>query len=350
MKSAALRAQLESALGGRWPSPFTFRERPASETVSSGIAPIDLLTGAGGVPRGALTEIFGPDSSGRTSLLLSLLAQMTAREEACALVDSTDAFDPHSAEAAGVDLRRLLWVRCARAGIRDSGLGVREKASGEPNRPPRLEFPNPEPRTPNPESWGARNVEQSLRVTELLLQGGGFGLVAVDLGDVPPQWARRVPLAFWFRFRRAVENTPTVLVVLDQAPCAKTCASLVLRVEPHAAYWSTAEFRKSKIEIGNSKFETQNSKLETCGSSFEFPISSFQFPVSKSARLPDCASHACLLRGVRLNAEVVRSRLGEPALRSCQFSVKNQYFSQSNNRLQVQEQECLTLDTWHLDD
>src|SRR5439155_26473885 len=115
MRSAALRAQLESALGGRWPSPFTFRERPRTETISSGIAPIDLLTGAGGLPRGALTEIFGPDSSGRTSLLLSLLAQMTAREEACALVDSTDAFDPHSAEAAGVDLRRLLWVRCGHA-------------------------------------------------------------------------------------------------------------------------------------------------------------------------------------------------------------------------------------------
>ena len=81
-------------------------------------------------------------------------------------------------------------------------------------------------------------MEQSLRATELLLQGGGFGLVAVDLGDVPPQWARRVPLAFWFRFRRAVENTPTVLVVLDQAPCAKTCASLVLRLEPHAAQFS----------------------------------------------------------------------------------------------------------------
>jgi len=282
MRSAALRAQLESALGGRWPSPFTFRERPRTETVSSGIAPIDLLTGAGGLPRGALTEIFGPDSSGRTSLLLSLLAQMTAREEACALVDSTDAFDPLSAEAAGVDLRRLLWVRCARAGIRDSGLRLPIADCRLPIENRRLHLlqsaivnrksaiPRPEPRTPNPEPWGARNVEQSLRVTELLLLGGGFGLVAVDLGDVPPRWARRAPLAFWFRFRRAVENTPTVLVVLGQAPCAKTCASLVLRLEPHAAYWSTAP--------------------------------------------PDRPSHACLLGGARLNAEVVRSRLqGEPA-------------------------------------
>jgi len=263
MKAAALRAQLESELGGRWPSPFTFRERPAAETVSSGIAQIDSLTGAGGLPRGALTEIFGPDSSGRTSLLLSLLAQMTAREEACALVDSTDAFDPQSAEAAGVDLRRLLWVRCARAGIQDSGLRLpiadcrlpienRRKKSPIVNQQSALA--SPEPRTPSPESRfsGARNVEQSLRATELLLQGGGFGLVAVDLGDVPPQWARRVPLAFWFRFRRAVENTPTVLVVLDQAPCAKTCASLVLRLEPHAAQFSVFTCQLSVNRRGKS--------------------------------------------------------------------------------------------------
>src|SRR5438874_6877222 len=163
MRSAALRAQLESALGGRWPSPFTFRERPRTETVSSGIAPTDSLTGAGRLPRGALTESFGPDSSGRTSLLLSLLAQMTAREEACALVDSTDAFDPLSAEAAGVDLRRLLWVRCARAGIRDSGLRLPIADCRLPIENRRLHLlqsaivnrksaiPRPEPRVPNPD-------------------------------------------------------------------------------------------------------------------------------------------------------------------------------------------------------
>ena len=239
MKSAALRAQLESALGDRFPSPFTFRERHAAETAPSGLVAIDSLTAAGGLPRGALTEIFGPSSSGRTSLLLSLLTQMTAREEVCALVDATDAFDPHSARAAGVDLRRLLWVRC-------------------------------------------NQVEQSLGVTDLLLQGGGFGLIAVDLGDVPPQVARRVPLACWFRFRRVVENTPTLLVVLEQSPYAKTCASFVLRLEPNTVYWSTAAggFRSSKFENRNSEF----------------------------GFLPDRASHTTLLRGARLNAEVVGAR------------------------------------------
>ena len=127
--------------------------------------------------------------------------------------------------------------------------------------------PNPETRTPNPEPWGARNMEQSLRVTELLLQGGGFGLVAVDLGDVPPQWARRAPLAFWFRFRRAVENTPTVLVVLDQAPCAKTCASLVLEMRRGTADWSgklmrgiEAGARRSK-PLGEMRYVRLHSRL-----------------------------------------------------------------------------------------
>ena len=73
-------------------------------------------------------------------------------------------------------------------------------------------------------------VEQALRVTDLLLQSGGFGLVIIDLGDTPLKTARRIPLTSWFRFQRAVEHTATVLFVLSQVPCAQTCASLLLKV------------------------------------------------------------------------------------------------------------------------
>jgi recombination protein RecA len=190
---AALRSKVELALAGRVAAPFNYRDRQEVVTVSSGIPEIDLLTG--GLPRGALTEIFGPSCSGRTSLLLSALSARTAQEEACALIDGGDAFDPHSAEAAGVELRKLLWVRC-------------------------------------------RNVEQTLRATDLLLQGGGFGLIAVDLSDIAPRLVRHVPLDSWFRFRRAVEDTPTVLVLLEQESNAKSCASLGLRLEAGAAGWS----------------------------------------------------------------------------------------------------------------
>ena len=84
--------------------------RPTPEMVSSGIGEIDALTG--GLPRGCLTEICGPASSGRTSVLLAALAAATRRQEVCALVDASDAFDPLSGAAAGVDFEKLLWVRC----------------------------------------------------------------------------------------------------------------------------------------------------------------------------------------------------------------------------------------------
>src|SRR5271169_856891 len=84
--------------------------RPAPEMVSSGIPAIDALTG--GLPRGCLTEICGPVSSGRTTFLLAALAAATRRGEFCTIVDASDTLDPHSAASAGVALDRLLWVRC----------------------------------------------------------------------------------------------------------------------------------------------------------------------------------------------------------------------------------------------
>jgi hypothetical protein len=183
---SALRSKLEAALAGRIPAPFAVRDRNLFEMASAGVAEIDFL--AGGLPRGGLTEIYGPFCSGRTSLLLSALASRTTTGEVCALVDGCDAFDPHSAEAAGVELKKLLWVRC-------------------------------------------RNLDHAIRATDLLLQGGGFSLVALDLSDIAWKTMRHVPLHVWFRLRRAVENTPTILILLNRESQAKTCASLVLRLE-----------------------------------------------------------------------------------------------------------------------
>ena len=195
--SAALRLKVEQALAGRIAAPFTYRDRKTITAVPTGIPEIDALTG--GLPRGALTEIFGPSCSGRTSLLLSALSARTAHHEACALIDGADAFDPHSAEAAGVELKKLLWVRC-------------------------------------------HNIEQTLRATDLLLRGGGFGLIAVDLSDISPRLVRHIPLESWYRFRRAVEDTPTILVFLAQESNAKTCAALGLRLETEATSWPRTAF------------------------------------------------------------------------------------------------------------
>jgi len=88
---------------------FEFKvDRP--EACPTGLAEVDALNG--GLPQGCLTEIYGPASSGRTSLMLAAMAQSTHRESVCALVDTNNAFDPASAAAAGVRLERLLWVRC----------------------------------------------------------------------------------------------------------------------------------------------------------------------------------------------------------------------------------------------
>lgn len=212
-KTSALRLQVESSLarrGGqaaRVASPFQYRDRPLVETTPTGVPPIDLLTG--GLPRGSLTEIYGPPCSGRTSLLVSALASRTAASEVCALVDARDAFDPHSAEAAGVRLQQLLWVRC-------------------------------------------RNVDQALRATDLLIQGGGFGLIALDLGDTPARVVRYVPLQVWFRFRRAVEHTPTIFLVLEQESNAKTCASLVLGLRAQETRWSQAVGSAGEISLPHS--------------------------------------------------------------------------------------------------
>src|SRR6202163_4736745 len=71
---------------------------------------------------------------------------------------------------------------------------------------------------------------QMLKVTDLLLQSNGFGMIALDLGDVPVQSARRISLASWFRFRRAVEHTPTTLLVLEQQPIAGSCSSVLVKL------------------------------------------------------------------------------------------------------------------------
>lgn len=195
----------------------SIEERRTPITVATGISALDELSG--GIPRGALTEICGPASSGRTSVLLALMARMTRANEVCALVDASDSFDPHSAEAAGVDLKRVLWVRCS-----EQVAGRRRQAPGKPVVGEFLAEAYARKRSQ------MSRVEQALKATDLILQGGGFGLVVADLAGIAPEAARRVPLTSWFRFRRTVENTATVLVVLEQQPYAKTCASLVVQL------------------------------------------------------------------------------------------------------------------------
>ncbi len=198
--------------------------RPAPEMISSGIPQLDLLTG--GLARGCLTEICGTASSGRTSVLLFALACATQRGEVCALVDASDAFDPASAAAAGMEMSRLLWVRCG------ENFSLRRHPSAALRAGSRAgEFPEWKNRRKNPEGqrWESQ-LGQMLKVADLLLQSNGFGMIALDLGDVPAPSARRIPLASWFRFRRAIEHTATALLVLEEQPIAGSCSSALVKV------------------------------------------------------------------------------------------------------------------------
>ena len=223
-EAVALKIRFETLLNG----PLDWQSRPMAETVPSGIAELDRGApfGPGGLPRGCLTEIFGPEGSGRASLLVSILAEATARQEVCALVDAEDSFDPVSAAAAGVGLDSLLWVR---------------------------------PR---------HDAEQALKAADLLVQGGGFGVVALDLGGTPPASARRISLTSWFRLRRAVEHTPTVLVSVARYSNAKTCASLQMECARENAQWSGSTLGASRLLRGVRIRATSTHRSKACSPVF----------------------------------------------------------------------------------
>ncbi|HYK21067.1 MAG TPA: hypothetical protein VEV42_10055 [Pyrinomonadaceae bacterium] len=183
MKAVLSRAEIAD----RFSDAFKPHEKTVVETLSTGIPEIDDSTG--GMPRGAISEIYGPASSGRTSLMYSMLAHATTHEETCALVDTNDVFAPTIAAAAGMDFDRLLWVRCA------------------------------------------ANLEHAFKATDLLLHAGGFGLVVLDIGEIAGKDARRIISSWWYRFRRTVEDRSTVLMVVSEEACTRSCAALTLELK-----------------------------------------------------------------------------------------------------------------------
>lgn len=113
MRAAAeLRKQVESALAERIPAALSVRPRVAPELLSCGLPEVDAVLG-GGLPVGAISELTGAHSSGRTTLALGTLAQATRQGET---TDVSGALGPLSASAFAVELRHLLWIRTGQAG------------------------------------------------------------------------------------------------------------------------------------------------------------------------------------------------------------------------------------------
>jgi hypothetical protein len=220
--SALIRARIEASLADRIPSALSPVPRAVRPAAATGIESVDQAL-AGGIPVGAITEMVGPECSGRSSLALACVARATQAGNVCAWVDASDAFDPESAAAAGVGLSRLLWVRMS----------------------------------PAVRPWS--RMEQALRVTDLLLQAGGFNTIVLDMAGVAPQHAARVPLATWFRYRAAAERTQSSVLLLTQSPCAQSSAALHLQFgQPEPARHCPTVFTgmSYRLEVVRQRFET----------------------------------------------------------------------------------------------
>jgi recA bacterial DNA recombination protein len=287
-KTAAMKyiAQSERLVAVRPASRLEVRPKP--KMISTGIAELDALTG--GIPRGCLTEICGTLSSGKTSVLLATIASATRREESCVLIDASDSFDPTAGAAAGLEFNKLLWIRCAGQLSRKT----RARTPVSPN------FNFVEARAPSP----SHKLEQVLKSTDLILQSGGFGLVALDLAGIPEKFVRRIPLVSWFRFQRAVEHTKTALLVISENPCAQTCAALLIKV-----------FSKTSHSPGGA--DELSPALQRWGNAENTPSPVGTAEVSHP-------SHAQVLKKMHLEAEILCSRLEHKPMQSAKAAFSTQ--------------------------
>lgn len=167
---------------------------------ATGVTALDARIG-GGFPRGQLSEIVGPRSSGRASLLLRMLAAATARGELVAIVDALDMVDVDSAEAAGIDLDRLLWIR----GHVVSHPGLCRDVN-------------------------ARALDHAIKALTLVLQAGSVGVVVFDAAEAPIDAIHRLPFTTWLRLQRIIEGSQTTCVLVGSESMARSSAGLTVKL------------------------------------------------------------------------------------------------------------------------
>ena len=221
-------ARIESAL----------RERKLDRTLTSALAPLDRSDAAafipfgveaidgvlrGGLPRGQVSEIAGSPSSGRTTLLLQLLSAATRGGEITALVDTCDRLDVASAAAAAIDLDRLLWIRGESF---DSLHSLRTSPFDSLGslRASRVD----------------RVVDRAIKALTLVLQAGGFAVVAIDLADVHPRVLKSLPFTTWLRLQRIVEGSDTACLLVTPEPLARSAGGLTVMCTGRTT-WSAAQ-------------------------------------------------------------------------------------------------------------
>jgi RecA/RadA recombinase len=216
MASAAV-FQLESLLEARKLDRTITREAGESIPVfSSGIQALDDVL-EGGWRQGEVSEVVGPRSSGRTTVLVAAMASATTAGGIVGLVDTVDRFDPAGAAKAGVDLDRVLWVRGPQIGVEQSRATLID-----------------------------RSVHQALRAADLLIRAGGFTIVAFDVADIPPRYLRGLPHTTWMRLAHANAGQPTVCLLVGEAAMGRSARGATLELGA-AGRWTGASPQSRRL-------------------------------------------------------------------------------------------------------
>ena len=148
------------------------------------------------------------------------MAAATREGELVALIDTFDRLDVASLVAAGADLSRVLWVRGQAVSKTESavdprwvpGEGAVHGACGRAAA----------------EGLVERTIDRALKAFNLVLQAGGFGIVALDLADAPRMALQRMPFTTWLRVQRAVEGRDTACVLVASEPVSRSCGGVTL--------------------------------------------------------------------------------------------------------------------------
>lgn len=204
----------------------------ADRVAPFGLAALDTRL-PGGLPRGQVSELVGPVSSGRTSLAWTWLGAATARHESAALIDTFDRFDPVTGEACGIQLSRLLWVR---------GQAITKTAAAvDPAWLPGARA------VAGPGTLLERTIDRALKALNLVLQSGVCTAVVLDFADVPIQGIRRVPQTTWLRLQRVVEGSDTACLLLGPAPLARSAGGVTITTDRTSPLWAGAHERARRL-------------------------------------------------------------------------------------------------------
>lgn len=187
-----------------------YAELHPDDRISSGIKDFDALT-EGGLFKGGISEFCGALGSGKRSLILSILAEFTNRHGLCAVIDASDSFDPVSAEKFGIQLEKILWIRC----------------SGD--------------------------FEKAITSGDYLVQSGLFSLIWLDLGLCDEKFLRMLPGSYWYRYKVALKETQAAMVVSLAQSQLRSAARQSISVRRARVSWKGDScfriFDKWEVEI-----------------------------------------------------------------------------------------------------